>query len=408
MTSLRLSRSANVWGAALGLAAVALVLPAPIASAATAQSGTVAVSVAAKDPATASLRKAKVTVSAVRPASASRTRWTMPVGGTPALDAASVDLSGRLRFARGKRSVTFTSLRLSLGKKPTVSGAVGKRRVTILTLSGAPKRDTGARTISLKNAQASLSPAAVRTLRSGLSSSRLKAGRLGKLTVAVRVPAAPVTPSPEVPAPPPTVPTPPLPIDPTPELPAASCWAATPAGSTDWIACDPVSGGNLRTWITYVTGGGTVDATDGATRVTAGKPYDYRLGAPVTTPGVDGRVTVAHTGRIAYSYPMHMIDMWVENLRFDVAADRTSARVVVDASYPSFANPSDPPVLRSDVEVMTVDLTAARSKTPAAGGATTYELAPAKLTADGRTVWSDFYEVGAAFGAFTITVPDAG
>lgn len=127
----------------------------------------------------------------------------------------------------------------------------------------------------------------------------------------------------------------------------------------------------------------------------------------MTTPGVGGRVTVAHTGRIAYRYPMHMIDMWVENLRFDVAADRTSARVVVDASYPSFANPSDPPVLRSDVEVMTVDLTAARSKTPA-GGATTYELAPAKLTADGRTVWSDFYEVGAAFGAFTITVPDAG
>jgi hypothetical protein len=418
MSTLRPSRPARIGGAALALAAVGFVLPAPIASAATAKSGTVAVSVAAKDPATASLRKAKVKVSAVRPASVKRSRWTMPVTGTPAPGATSVDLSGRLKFARGKRNVTVTSLRLTLGKKPAISGKVGKRRITVLTLSGAPKRDAAARTISLENTKTSLSPAAVRILRTKLSTSRVKAGRLGKTTVAVRVAASvpsPAVPTPDAPAPQPSVPAPPGPIDPgglQPDLPAPPapepvCWAPTPFGVTDWIGCGTQTGGNLKSWINYLGTGGMVDATGGAELVTPSNPYDYRLGEPTVTSGVGGRVTITHPGRITYSYPEHFIDMWVENLRLDVAADRASGKVIVDTSYPSFDDPSAPPVLRSNVEVMTVDLAAARSRTTD-DGKTTYEMAPASLTADGRTVWSNFYEIGAAFGAFTITVPDAG
>lgn len=414
MSTFRPSRPASAWGAALGLAAIALVVPPSIASAAADQPGTIAVSVASKGPATVSLRKAKVTVSAVRPASASRTRWTMPVSGAPSLDATSFDLAGRLKFARGKRSVSFASLRLSLGKKPVISGVVGKKRVTILTLSGAPKRDAGARTVNLKNATTSLSPAAVRTLRSGLSSSQVKAGRLGKTTVAVRVPAAPAAPAPQ-----PNVPAPPLPVDPgglLPELPAPPpapepvCWAPTPPGVTDWIGCGTQTGGNLRGWTSYIRGGGSITLIGDALVTPSGTGFDHRFS--VASTGVDPvskTVTITHTGGIAFykSYgPAGYLDVRVENLRFVVSADRATADVFLDATYNVFGDPA-PAEPHPNVNAMTVDLTAARSALRVGSGIT-YERAPAKLTAEGRTIWDDRYEAGAAFGAFTITVPDAG
>lgn len=414
MSTLRPSRPASAWGTALALAAVGLALPAPIASAAAPGTGSATVAVSAKDPAAAALGKAKVKVSAVRPASVKRSRWTMPVAGTPALDASSVDLSGRLKFARGKRNVTFTSLRLTLGKKPAVSGTVGKKRVTLLTLSGTAKRNPAARTIALKNAKTSLSPAAVRVLRTKLSTSRVKAGRLGKTTVAVRVAAptpSPAVPTPEAPAPQPTVPAPTQPIDPgglLPDPPVPPCWAATPTGSTDWIACDPATRGRLYTWINYIGAGGT---TPTGVSLTGANVYDYRYPVASTDAHPDQTVTVTHTGGISFrkSYgPTVELYVAISNLRFDVAADRKSASVRVDASHNSMTDPSAPPEHKFNVVALTVDLSEAKPGEPDGGTGTKYELAPARLTAAGAAIWGPEYTDGTPFGAFTITVPDAG
>ncbi len=418
MSTLRPSRLATGTSllALLATAAGAGLLPTAAATAATASTGSVTVSAAAKDPATAALRRAKVTVSGVRPASATRTRWTLPVSGTPTVGATTVSLSGRLRFARGKRNVSFGSLRLTLGRTPAISGTVGKRRVTVLTLTGSPKRDAVAGTISVAGSRAALTPAAARLIRTRLSASRVRAGRLGRAAVTVRVPAAsppaPVVPAPVVPVPFPVDPNPgpppgpPTPDpDPDPPTPDPTCWVPTPVGATDWIACDPTTGGNLRSWITYITGGGSIELSGSVSPTTVGGRYDYRLTPAAPVVNGDSTVTIAHGGGVRYRFTAHMLDITVQNLTFRVSADRTSAEVTADATYTP-RPPADPtPVTSPGVHVFDVDLAAAVSKTTG-GGATTYVLAPSRLTAVGREVWGDTYEVGAAFGAFTISVPD--
>lgn len=362
-----------------------------------------------KDAAATALQKAKVKVSGVKPAAIRRTRWTLPVTGTPTADARSVRLGGGLRFTRGKRRVTFTGLRLTLGKKPAISGKVGKKRVTILTLSGAPKRNAGAGTIRLQRGRTTLSTAAVRVLRKDLKTSRVKAGRLGTTTVAVRTAAtpAPVKPAPPAPAPPVTTPpAPPVVVPPAPQPPALEpiCWAPTPTDRTDWIGCGTQTGGNLRSWITYLGTGGSVSVSDGATPLST---FDSRLtpGTWEPVPGAPGRVANVHTGTFRYQFPSHgNLDVELRNLTLVLSADRTSADVVVDATYNSFSDPE--PVVALRATAMTLDLTAARSRA-SVGGATTFVLAPAFLTATGRTIWSDFYVVGARFGGFTFTVPDS-
>lgn len=416
MLTYRLSRPACP-GAALVLATAGLLLPAASASAATERAGTVTVSTAAKDPAAAALRKAKVKVSATKPASTTRRRWILPVAGVPKVTARRVDLDGRLRFARGKRSVTFTKLRLSLGTKPTVSGTVGKKRITILTLEGSPKRNATAGSMSLKNARTSLHSAGVRTLQSRLKTSRIKSGRLGKATVTVQTAAAAPQPAPApAPAPGPgsaplgppvVVGPPPIPPAPDPPLgPEPVCWTPTPAGTTDWIGCGTQTGGNLRSWITYLGSGGSVEISNGATPLST---FNARLtpGAWEDDPdGPAGRIVNRHSGTFDYRYPSHgNLRVQIENVTFEVAADRASADVLVDATYNSFEDPTGPPEEKTQVTAMTVNLTAARTRTTV-GDKTTFTMAPAFLTSAGRTIWSNFYEVGARFGAFTITVPD--
>jgi hypothetical protein len=406
--------------AAFAVAMAGLALPGTGAHAASARPGQVTVTTAAKDRATVSLRRAKVKVSATRPASVKRSRWTMSVSGTPQIDATSLKLNGRLRFSRGKRSVTFSALRLSLGKKPAVSGKLGKRRITILKLKGAPKRDAAAGTISLEDARVSLDSAGVRTLRSRLKTSRVKAGRLGKATVTVNVasvaaPAPQPAPAP-APAPVPLIPpivveqppAPPTPPAPTPQEPPVPCWTAPPSDATDWIACDRAIGGNLFGFVDYlIRGGGTVEPTADAESLDG--PFNLRL-TPLGTPTVEGGWTeIEHSGGIRYVKAIYGIDIDLHTFVVRVNAARTEARVHVDGSYsprPTVATPAPSPVSLDDAEILTVNLAAARSNAPVVGG-TVYELAPASLTTTGRAVWGDTYPIGSSFGAFTITVPDA-
>lgn len=411
MSIVRSSSAARAGLGAAVLATAGLALPTAASAASARPGGSVTVSVAKKAPAASALRSAKVKLTASKPASASRTRWKLPVDGEPRVNATRVELSGKLKFSRGKRSVTVTKLRLSLGKKPTISGTVGKKRVTLLTLTGAPTRKDAAGTIDLKKARTSLSPAAVRVLRSKLSARKLRSGRLGTTTLAIRTekPTPPAPPAPPAPVTPPVAFTPPIDVVvPTP----AACWTSTPSGVTDWVACDPAIGGNHFSFIRYLTGGGgsVTPLSSGATvRVKPDSPYDYRLGAP-TTSASGGEVTLAHDGGVRYLKPAFGIDILLQDLRIVVSSDRRSARVRADGSYvPRPDLRVDPPVFHpavpfADKQILTIDLSAARS-TSAGADPATFTLAPARLTEYGSTVFGATYGENAPFGAFTITVP---
>lgn len=404
-------------------------------AATTARGATATVALSPKAAGSLALKKAGVKVSAKKPASVTKTRWALPLFGTPPIDATSIALEGELRFGVGKRQVSFIGMRLSFGAKPTITGALGKKKYTVLTLGGAPKRDVAGRTIRFDKTSISLSSSAAKQIRKQLKLKRVVTGRIGtlSLTAAATPSVTPPTPTSTSPtttttvAPPPppvttTTTTPPpvtttTPTTTTPVDPPAPCWAATPAGSTDWIACDEPGGsqfgyGNLRSWINYILGwndaAASVVATDGASPVAPTDRYDYRLPVASTLVEGDGTVTVAHTGRIQYTLPMHGVDIYVEDLVFHVAADRHSARVTLTARYTPRPTTSDPApaVVTEEVEAMAVDLDAARSKTTAAG-VTTYEHAPATLTEAGREIWGpDSYPQDAAWGAFTLAVPD--
>ncbi len=109
-----------------------------------------------------------------------------------AVDARRLDTTvrygGRLRFSAGRRSVTFSDLRLVVGERAVLRGTRAKRTITLGTV--ALKRAqrqliAGGTAVSISGAAVALSPATVRTLRTVLDRPRLRAGRIGRLTVNV-------------------------------------------------------------------------------------------------------------------------------------------------------------------------------------------------------------------------------
>jgi hypothetical protein len=353
---------------------------------------------------------------------------------------AAVPLAGSLRVRGAGRTVAFSSLRLQFGLlSASVTGVSGGKRITVLVLKarkGRPLRlDARTGTVRVDGATARLSAAAAARIKRALGLRRAPStsGAVGSLTLlmsatpvpssaasgTVAAPVAAAVPQTGVllsnPAPAPGTGASP---DPDP----APCWATTPAGFSDWIACDEAGGssfggGNLRSWLNYVlapvwgdpdakvvaSGGATT--TTGATTVLPadGDRYDYRLPVASTTVNPDGTVTIAHTGRVEYLLPVHEIDQWLEDLTFAVSADRTSAVVSATAQYGDRDDPSAPPIV-AQRDVLTVDLAHAAS-TSTSGGVTTYVHAPAHLTAEGQEVGGDSYAVGSDWGAFTIRVP---
>jgi hypothetical protein len=415
--------TAGVLALLAAIAAVAALAPSRSATAAAvASSGTTRIALVKTAPATKGLKAAGVRVTAAAPATVSASRWVLPVSGGPTVAATRLGHGGTITFRAGKRSVVLSSVVLDLSRKLTLRATVGKKKqVTLLEVSSsaakALKRDAAKGTIRLDAAPVSLTDTGAKAIRTALKLRRLSPGRLGTLTVAVTVtrPAPPVTTTTTTT----TVTTPPVPTTTTttPDPPVPPCWADTPVGSTDWITCDEVGGadfgwGNLRSWISYILspnwGGtlGSIPTTDGASRVSAGSPYDYRLPVATATAAGDGTVTITHTGRIEYVLPPHGVDTYVESFVITVAPGRASATVAVTAHYtprPTTTEPSPTPVTNTRT-AMTIDLTRAASTSTGPSGMT-FVHAPAVLTDGGQDIWGTTYDIGAPWGAFTVTVP---
>lgn len=130
------------------------------------------------------LSRAKVGVRAVAPASVRGRVVTLPVArGTVEASVARVWSAGAVRFVRGGRAAVVKDIRLEVGgKQGRVVGAVGGRRMTVVTV--AIPKDASLRTgvASARAVPARLSAAAAKALGQGLRVG-LRPGRIGTLAV---------------------------------------------------------------------------------------------------------------------------------------------------------------------------------------------------------------------------------
>jgi hypothetical protein len=279
--------------------------------------------------------------------------------------------------------------------------------------------DPDAQHASLVRARVALTKTSASRLKSLLKLRRAPStATLGKLTVAVAAEQPPAV----IPAPAPVAtPVPTASPTPTPS-PGPGCeerFAATPAGSVDWFGCDLPGNGDLHSWTDYIqrpfpplagcgNAAGAIVAGDGAARLD--RAYDHRF--PITsTSGVrpDGSATIVVQGRVTYTMPAHGIDEQIGALRIEIAPGGTSGTVYAGGH----AKPRDmgagvcatAPQDYTDQPVLALDR---RGIAPVSDGAVTrWVHVPASITADGNDrIGGAVYGEGAAWGAFTIAIPD--
>lgn len=204
--------------ALLATAGLAVAAPSPAAAAAG------ATTLRPSGPAARALAEQRVRVTAAKPARATRTTWTLPVaGGTVTRTTAALAHGGSLRLKAGRRTLSVTGLRLTLGGRSTIAGRVGGRTRTLFTVTPARKRgpalDATARSVRLSGARVDLTAAGATAIRRGLRLPRVARGRFGTLAVRAALPASGTPPV--APGPAPTTPAVPLPA-------AATCSTADP------------------------------------------------------------------------------------------------------------------------------------------------------------------------------------
>ena len=229
---------------------------------------------------------------------------TFAIGGWTVGSSAKIGLTGPLRFSAGKRKVSATGLSVTISRtSSSVSAKLGGKSVRLFAVT--PTRpavlDAAQQRASLAGARVALTKASASRLKALLKLRRAPStATLGKLTVAVAAEPTqpPVTtlpaPAPLLPKPIPTATatataTPEPTTTPTPETACADRFAATPAGSVDWFACDLPGTSDLHSWTDYLQRAwvgcpgppGSIVASGGATRVVASTAYDHRF--PVTS-----------------------------------------------------------------------------------------------------------------------------
>jgi hypothetical protein len=271
----------------------------------------------------------------------------------------------------------------------------------------------------LTRARTALAPAAATRLKQALRLKRAPSARaVGRLTLtagfaappaapapapAVILPAATATPAP-TPTPPPGQPAAP---------PCAERFAATPAGSTDWFACDLPGESDLKSWTDYVQGpwadvcaqgSGSVTASGGAQRVDRAAAYDHRFPAQAQR-HPDGSMTIRLAGAVTYRLPAHGIDEAIGAMEIQVAADGRTGKVFADGHSNGGGGMScgSAPAAYADEHVLTLDFTGIAPVT--SGGVTRWIHVPATTVAGPKWVGGSARYAGRSWGSFTIAVP---
>jgi hypothetical protein len=348
-----------------------------------------------------------ITLRAVAPARRLQRVVQLPVTNAAVGTGATVELGGTLRFSARRNAVDVKALSLSVSASSvTISGRTGTSRLKLFTLAlkrPATLRDGG---ISLAGARVALTKAAATKLKAKL---RLRRTPSTKALGTFGVNWAPH--HDETPAPAPIVTTPAATPTPTP-TPAAGCpdFAATPANSVDWFACDLPGALDLHSWTDYVQRPfapvpcqgpqGTVTASGGAARIDSA--YDHRF--PIASVDEAGATTTIQlNGQITYAMPVHGIDEAIGSLKIVLTGDH--GEVYADGRFKdtdmSAAACTTPPTGYTGKHVLDLDLTGIQPVT--AGGVKRWVHVPAKVVAGTGVIGGGQYD-GRAWGAFTIAV----
>jgi hypothetical protein len=356
-----------------------------------------------------------VTVRPVAPATSGRPGLRLPAktvavrGGV-----ATVELSGALRFRSGRRGATATALRLTASATSSaLSAKLGRSRVTLFAARGRPT--LGASSVALTGARAALAPAAATRLKRALRLKRAPSARaVGRLTLTAGAVTPPAAPAPVVITPAAAAPAPTATPAPPPAAPrCADRFAATPAGSTDWFACDLPGQNDLKSWTDYIQGpwpsacdlgGGSVTASGGAQRVVPAAAYDHRFPADAER-HPDGSATIRLQGTVAYRLPAHGIEESIGAFVIEVAADGRSGQVFADGRSNDGGGMTcdSTPAAYADEHVLDLDFSGVAPVT--SGGVTRWIHVPATTVAGEKWIGGSPRYAGRPWGSFTIALP---
>lgn len=357
------------------LRAVVLVLPASLVLAATAQAQDTTIEL--RGPAAKAL-----SVAAAKPAAAKGARVVLPLGRvTIKGSTATVDQRGALTLRAGGRSLKLTALRVTVGRRSSLSARVAGARRTVATIDApAARRSVDAAGTYVTEAPLVLTGAIARRLG-------VKPGRIGTIDLeASTTPAASGTDIPGAP-PAPTVTGPP-----------------TPGGakiSTKPAAATTITGGTVRwsprtSWLNYLASSGeqgSVGVRAPATYDAASLTYTF----PITGGWFDaatGGAVIDTAGASDFRWVGHSLDMSFADWTFDLAG--TTPKAVVTVKRASGAGKK---VIGSR---QPIGLVKRDGITPTVSGSTvTWTGVPMTLAAEGVPLYRG-YLYGSDQGTFTI------
>lgn len=424
-------RRPRALAAAVALTAVAATAVAPTAaSAATTGATTIDLGGAVAR----SLRSQGVTISARRPARATRTKITLPVAAGRVANAATLDHRGsvtfRTRSGRTTRTATFTSWQTKLApRRSTITAKLGRKRVPLFVLTFPRRARASADTVRLTTSTVRLTAQGARTLRRQLDLRTLPAGVIGRAKVDASVDngstggpntgggntggggggntgTTPTNPNPTTPTPTtPTTPTPPrvdprcqgFDIGPVPEASPALTRTATASN----VATQTFWWRPKDSWTRYIssgtaTGDGVIPsagATAGAPEVLPGSSaalvyrYGFTLNPAASWYDTTTNQGVLHyTGQVRFKWASHMIDIAMKDP--EVQLDGARGRVVFRFAGTECTNYGD-----KRVEFTTFT-------TGALSGASL----PQTLTEGGNTAFGGMYSPGSDWGTIDLSV----
>jgi hypothetical protein len=317
------------------------------------------------------------------PASQDANKLTLPVSEVDPGANPSTNANGSLRFKKGKRSVTVTSLRFDL-TAGTLNGKVGTSDVAVFQLGAAPAINGTAGTVVLNDGKLRLTEAAAELLQEKLGLQRALVHKgVGMLWLNAK--ANPVNAAPQ----------------------------AVASGAANW--------GVLSTWRSYVLGQqgppmsvGTISVEGGATQNGTMSEASAFFGFPATGGsyqkglyGAADKLTLTTQGTVKFAKPFHCI-VEVKLSQLEVRIDGANSALVLDSTY-DIDTPAgktclpQPAVTLTDLTFATLELGSVAPTYSADGKTITWTNIPAALTAGGTALFGGLYPAGKALDPITIT-----
>jgi hypothetical protein len=316
------------------------------------------------------------------PATVSGRRISLPTRGVAIHGAtATVDHAGTLTLRAGARSLRLTALRVTVGRRSSLSARVGGTRRTVATIAApATRRSVQATGTYITQAPLTLTAAFARRL--GVARTRL--GTID-LEASATAPAG----GSDIPG------APPAPTVTGPPTPGGATIATRPAGAR------AIAGGTVRwsprvSWLNYLASSGEADSVSAAPPAT----YDastLTYGLPITGGWFDpgsGAAVIETAGSSDFRWAGHSLDLSFAGWTFDLASSTPKAVATVQR-----ASGAPKRIIGRRQPIGLLDRAAL---TPAVSGATvTWADVPMTLSAEGVTLYRA-YLYGSDEGRLTI------